>query len=117
MGLPLDEDARGHLKSRLEELLAAVADIPADAAYRQSVEATVRHKLAALNSDSPDEALEETFGRQLEQVKSWAWYAQAALPTLCSFRFIIYNQRDLGPATRSVFRARRATHVFIALLW
>lgn len=40
--------------------------IPADAEYRRSVEKTVRWKLAAVESDSPDEQVEELLGRQLE---------------------------------------------------
>ena len=63
----MDEHARTHLKERLEEVLAAIQVVPADAEYRRSVESTANFKLAALNSDAPDASLEETFGRQLEQ--------------------------------------------------
>jgi NADH dehydrogenase (ubiquinone) 1 alpha subcomplex subunit 5 len=67
VGLPVDEQARQNLGEKLQEVLAAVSDIPADAEYRRSIEATVNAKLKALNSDASDAALEEQFGRQLEQ--------------------------------------------------
>ena len=67
VGLPVDEDARQHLGARLQEVLDALKVIPADAGYRQILETTLNAKLAAVNSDAPDAALEEQFGRQLEQ--------------------------------------------------
>ncbi|KAG7671687.1 hypothetical protein Ndes2526B_g07424 [Nannochloris sp. 'desiccata'] len=67
VGLPVDEQARHHLAEKLQEVLAALKDIPADAEYRRSIEATVNAKLQALNTDASDAALEEQFGRQLEQ--------------------------------------------------
>lgn len=68
VGLPVDENARENLKSALEEILQAVKSVPETAEYRKSVEATVKGKLEAIeNSDMSDEAIEEKFGRQLEQ--------------------------------------------------
>ena len=67
VGLPVDEQARQHLGEKLQEVLDAVKAIPEDAGYRQSLEATVSAKLEAVKSDAADAALEEQFGRQLEQ--------------------------------------------------
>jgi len=67
VGLPVDDEARQHLAEKLNEVLAAVEDIPAEAEYRRTIEATVNAKLQALNTDASDAALEEQFGRQLEQ--------------------------------------------------
>ena len=67
VGLPVDEHARQNLGEKLQEVLAALKDIPADAEYRRSIEATVNAKLQALSTDASDAALEEQFGRQLEQ--------------------------------------------------
>jgi hypothetical protein len=66
VGLPVDEQARQHLTDKLQEVLASLEDIPADAEYRRSIEATVNAKLQALKTDASDAALEEQFGRQLE---------------------------------------------------
>jgi len=67
VGLPVDEEARQHLKEQLEQVLEAIKIIPAEAEYRRSVEMTVNAKLAAAASDASDRQLEDTFGRQLEQ--------------------------------------------------
>jgi len=68
VGLPVDENARENLKSVLEEVLQAVKSVPETAEYRRSIEATVNGKLETLNnSDMSDDAIEEKFGRQLEQ--------------------------------------------------
>ncbi|PRW33626.1 putative NADH dehydrogenase [ubiquinone] 1 alpha subcomplex subunit mitochondrial [Chlorella sorokiniana] len=66
VGLPLVPDARNVLKEQLQAVLDAIQVIPADAEYRRSVEKTVRWKLAAVESDAPDEQVEELLGRQLE---------------------------------------------------
>lgn len=67
VGLPVVEDARNELKRQLQAVLEAVAVIPETAEYRRAVEKTVRFKLAAVEGDQPDEALEELFSRQLEE--------------------------------------------------
>ena len=67
VGLPVDEKARQHLGQKLQEVLDAVKAVPEDAEYRRTLEATCKAKLDAVNSDAPDAAVEEQFGRQLEQ--------------------------------------------------
>ena len=67
VGVPVVPDARLVLKEQLQAVLDAVAVIPEDAEYRLSVEKTVRWKLAAAESDAPDEQLEELYSRQLEE--------------------------------------------------
>jgi hypothetical protein len=67
VGLPVDENARQHLGEKLREVLEGLKVVPADAEYRRSLEAAISTKLDALASDAPDAALEERFGRQLEQ--------------------------------------------------
>ena len=70
VGLPIDEQARVHLKEKLEEVLTSLKahGIPADAKYRMAIEETCTTKLKAIDSEShTDEQLEELFGRQLEQ--------------------------------------------------
>lgn len=67
VGLPVDEDAREHYRQKLNDVLEALKAIPADAAYRVSVEQTVQHKLKNLDSGASDEELEGLFGFQLEQ--------------------------------------------------
>lgn len=67
VGLPVDPNARDNLKIKLREVLEAVTIIPEDAEYRKVVEKTIKHRLAAADSDMSDEALEEQFDAQLEQ--------------------------------------------------
>ncbi len=67
VGLPVDEHARQNLGDKLREVLEGLKAVPADAEYRRSLEAAISGKLEALASDAPDAALEERFGRQLEQ--------------------------------------------------
>lgn len=70
VGLPMDEQAREHLKERLVGVLHALDEhsIPATAAYRRGIEERCTEKLNALSSESyTDEELEGLFGRQLEQ--------------------------------------------------
>jgi hypothetical protein len=67
VGLPVDERARDHYREKLEDVLEALKAIPADAAYRVSVEESVNSKLHALASPASDEELEDSFGFQLEQ--------------------------------------------------
>lgn len=67
VGLPVDEEAREHLREALEEVLTAIKVIPEKAEYRRSIEATVQAKLEAVGSEVSDAALEDQFGRQLEQ--------------------------------------------------
>lgn len=70
VGLPMDEQAREHLKEKLAGVLQALDEhsIPATAAYRRGIEERCTEKLNALSSESyTDEELEGLFGRQLEQ--------------------------------------------------
>ena len=67
VGLPVVEDARGELRTQLQAVLEALAAIPEHAEYRRSVEKMVRFKLAAVDSDAPDEAVEAALSRQLEE--------------------------------------------------
>lgn len=67
VGLPVDEEARQHLEEKLQAVLDALKAVPEEAEYRRSLEVTVNAKLDAVKSDAPDAALEEQFGRQLEQ--------------------------------------------------
>lgn len=63
----MDPNARSNLKSKLEDILQAITCIPEDADYRRVVEKTIKHRLAAVDSDLTDEQLEEQFDAQLEQ--------------------------------------------------
>lgn len=67
VGLPLDPDARQHLKEKYLEVLEAITVIPSSAEYRLAVEKTINYKLDILNSEDIDEAAEEKLGRQLEE--------------------------------------------------
>ncbi|KFM25672.1 putative NADH dehydrogenase [ubiquinone] 1 alpha subcomplex subunit 5, mitochondrial [Auxenochlorella protothecoides] len=67
VGLPVDEDARTTLGEHYAKVLEAITVIPESAVYRQSVEKTVKHRLAALQTGAEDEELEQQFGRQLEE--------------------------------------------------
>lgn len=67
VGLPVDPDARANLKKMMEQILEAITVIPSDAEYRRVVEKTIKHRLAAVESDLSDEQLEEQFDAQLEQ--------------------------------------------------
>lgn len=65
--MPLDPDARQHLKEKYLEVLEAITVIPSSAEYRLAVEKTINYKLDILNSEDIDEAAEEKLGRQLEE--------------------------------------------------
>lgn len=67
VGLPADPEARQHLREKYAAVLEAIQVVPASAEYRRAVEKTVAHKLALVDSDDVDEAVEEKLGRQLEE--------------------------------------------------
>lgn len=67
VGLPVDEEAREHLKAKLQEVLDALAVIPETAEYRKAVEKTVAYKLKEVVSEASDAELEDIFSRQLEE--------------------------------------------------
>ena len=67
VGLPVDPEARKHLKEKMEAVLQAVQIIPADVLYRKHVEAFVEPRLADVNSEMTDEELETKYGLQLEE--------------------------------------------------
>jgi NADH dehydrogenase (ubiquinone) 1 alpha subcomplex subunit 5 len=86
VGLPVDDQARARLRTKLEEVLAAVqAAIPPHAEYRRSVEATVGSKLAALSSPGGDAEVEEVLGRQLEQEIKLAREELALIPRMAEW--------------------------------
>lgn len=67
VGLPVDPEARSNLRQRLTDILETIKVIPEDAEYRRVVEKTIKHRLAAVDSDASDEQLEDQFDAQLEQ--------------------------------------------------
>ena len=69
MGLPVDPVARETLTALNEKLLEAVKAVPADAAYRKSIEATCGYRLKVLAEAPDDDAVEEAIGMgQLEEL-------------------------------------------------
>lgn len=98
VGLPVDENARENYKTKLQEVLDALKTlIPADAEYRLSVEKTVNHKLAALQSDQTDEQLEELFGFQLEQGIKMCKEELGLIPKMSGQFFLVFFT-DSSPA-------------------
>ena len=77
---------------------------------RRSVEATANMKLAAISSDAPDSALEESFGRQLEQVRHQTDAPAAAVAPIlsvghrCNAAMFAGRDRLALPVTPSALR-------------
>jgi len=69
VGLKVDPDARNNLRSKLEDVLAALEQhIPQEAEYRKQVEATIQHRLKAVGSGASDAEVEAQLENQLESM-------------------------------------------------
>lgn len=69
VGLKVDPDGRANLIALNEKLLDAVQAVPADAAYRKSIEATCGYRLKVARELDDEAAIEDTIGMgQLEEL-------------------------------------------------
>lgn len=67
-GLDVVPDARNVLKDKINEIFVALKDIPEEIEYRKNVEATLQYRLSLLESEMSDEAVEDQFSLQLEEM-------------------------------------------------
>ena len=69
VGVPVDYAARANFIATQQTILEAIKVMPADAAYRKSVEATAQYRLSVAESTEDEDAIEKEIGfGQLEEL-------------------------------------------------
>ncbi len=83
VGIEVDPEARNTFTEKCKAVIDLVGlHIPAEAAYRRTVESTYRHRLKTSESGMADEEVEETFSAQLEQLSKMADEELALIPKM-----------------------------------
>jgi len=87
VGLPADPNARQTLTQNLLQVKELIAQqVPETAYYRTIVDADVEEKLKTLKENESDEAVEEIFGFQLEQVIAMTEEEMKLIPFLAEHK-------------------------------
>lgn len=87
VGLDVVPDARATLIKSLNEVKELVGQmIPEDTEYRKSVEKTCEYRLNLIQKHETDEALEEEFGAQLEEMVTQSKDELSLIPKMAEWK-------------------------------
>ena len=72
VGLPVQAEPREKFMAACENILSELQGIPAEAAYRQNVEAIYKHRLQICKAETDVKKIEETVGLgHIEELLQW----------------------------------------------
>ena len=71
VGVPVQAEPREKFMAACENILSELQGIPAEAAYRQNVEAIYKHRLQVCKAETDVKKIEETVGLGQEELLQW----------------------------------------------